>query len=489
VDRAIPDLRRLTERLAGQRVTGLAYAGLAIVLFLLAGSAIWASKATKGATVKLDQAISESTLFAAARHGVQDEDFLVTESLLALGPEVGHIDMADVRRRHDSAAARTRKALQSIARNDKDLSDRDVVRRLLGLHGRYVSLAGALFDAVDARNAERALAIEVRQIDRIFPRLEELIIAKANEHDRRAARHLATLDRTESIAFVGTLVVFGTGLLLLAGLGLLLELARRGGEARRVELARLESEKHTLDAQNVQLRELDRMKDDFVAAVSHELRTPLTSIRGYLELVIDEEAGTLTDEQQQFLGIVQRNAERLLRVVGDLLFVAQVDAGTLHLERAGIDVNTLAEQALFDARPAAEAKQIELRFDGAGTPELAGDPARIGQMLDNLVSNAIKFTPAGGRVDVRAFSHRDHAVIEVADTGIGIARAEHERMFERFFRTRAATEAAIQGTGLGLAIAKAVAEAHGGTISFESDEGAGTTFRVELPLARQPVRA
>jgi signal transduction histidine kinase len=477
-----------TERLAGEGVTRLAYAGLVIVLFLLAGSAIWASKSTKGATLQLDRAISESTLFADARHGVQDEDFWVTESLLALGPEAGHIDMQDVRRHHRSAGARTAGALLSIARNDKDPTDRDAVPYLLGLHRRYVSLAAQLFDAVEAGNAKQALRIEVQQIDRIFPQLEALIIKKAQEHEWLAARHLATLDRTESIAFFGTLVVFGSGLLLLGGLGVLLEVARRAGASRRVEVARLGAEKRALDAQNEQLRELDRMKDDFVASVSHELRTPLTSIRGYLELVLDEEAGSLTDEQEQFLRIVERNAERLLRVVGDLLFVAQFDAGTLHLERAAVDVNTLAEQALSAARPAAEAKQIALNLDGDGIPEFDGDPARIGQMLDNLVTNAIKFTPPGGRVDVRAFMRASDAVIEVTDTGIGIPPAEQDRVFERFFRARGAGAEAIQGTGLGLAIAKAVVEAHGGTIAVESTEGRGTTFRAELPLARREVR-
>ena len=230
------------------------------------------------------------------------------------------------------------------------------------------------------------------------------------------------------------------------------------------------------------LRELDRLKDAFVASVSHELRTPLTSIRGYLELVLDGEGGELTADQERFLQVVDRNAERLLRLVGDLLFVAQVDAGTIALERSGVDLAELAEESVTAARPAAATKGVDLMLTAEGLPTIAGDRARLAQLLDNLISNAVKFTPAGGRVDLRVFADDGKAVVEVHDTGIGIPASEQVRLFERFFRSSSATEQAIQGTGLGLSIAKAISEAHGGTIAVASEEGEGTTFRVELPL-------
>ena len=230
------------------------------------------------------------------------------------------------------------------------------------------------------------------------------------------------------------------------------------------------------------LRELDRLKDAFVASVSHELRTPLTSIRGYLELVLDGEGGELTADQERFLQVVDRNAERLLRLVGDLLFVAQVDAGTIALELSGVDLVELAEESVTAARPAAATKGVDLILTAEGLPTIAGDRARLAQLLDNLISNAVKFTPAGGRVDLRVFADDGKAVVEVHDTGIGIPASEQVRLFERFFRASSATEQAIQGTGLGLSIAKAISEAHGGTIAVASEEGEGTTFRVELPL-------
>jgi PAS domain S-box-containing protein len=237
-----------------------------------------------------------------------------------------------------------------------------------------------------------------------------------------------------------------------------------------------------LEAQNESLLELDRLKDEFVALVSHELRTPLTSIRGYLELLLEGEAGDLNDEQRQFLGVVERNAHRLLALVGDLLFLAQVEAGKLSLEIGAVDLAAVAAESVETTRPLAEEKGVTLTLATGPLPLLAGDRARLAQLLDNLISNGIKFTPAGGRIDVRARGERGNAVLEVRDTGMGIAPEEQQNLFERFFRSSKATEQAIPGTGLGLAISKAIVQAHGGRITVASDESTGSTFRVSLPI-------
>jgi signal transduction histidine kinase len=236
-------------------------------------------------------------------------------------------------------------------------------------------------------------------------------------------------------------------------------------------------------AHNEELRELDGLKDEFVALVSHELRTPLTSIRGYLELVLDGEPGSLDEEQARFLRVVERNAIRLQGLVGDLLFIAQVEAGRLALDHAPVDVAELAAEAVEAARPAADEKGLELVVETPDAAPVAGDRGRLSQLLDNLVSNAVKFTPAGGRVTVAAAGDGDRLVLTVSDTGIGIPTIEQPQLFQRFFRASSATSEAIPGTGLGLTIAKAIAEAHGGRIRCESAEGEGTTFTVELPVA------
>ena len=246
--------------------------------------------------------------------------------------------------------------------------------------------------------------------------------------------------------------------------------------------AEAERARRTLTDQNKRLRELDRLKDEFLSLVSHELRTPLTSIRGYLELVLDEEAGALNPEQERFLRAVERNSGRLLRLVGDLLFVAQADAGRLTLERAKVDVSALAADCVEEVRPVADQKSIALVLSTKPVPALVGDRGRLAQVLDNLVSNALKFTPEGGRVEVRTAAADGRVVLEVEDSGMGIPQAEQSRLFERFFRAASATEQAIPGTGLGLAIVKAIVEAHGGDITLVSRPHEGTTFRIELPL-------
>ncbi|HVW19271.1 MAG TPA: HAMP domain-containing sensor histidine kinase [Solirubrobacteraceae bacterium] len=248
------------------------------------------------------------------------------------------------------------------------------------------------------------------------------------------------------------------------------------GDTEPVELARAFNQMAST------LEESERLKDEFFALVSHELRTPLTSIIGYLDLLLDD-AGELDADARRFLEVVDRNAKRLLRLVGDMLFVAQVEAGRLSLSRSAIDLREVAVEAVEAGQPAARRGGVELALDADQVRPLDGDRDRFGQMLDNLVSNAVKFTPDGGHVVVRLRDTPTAAVVEVADDGIGIAEADKARLFERFFRAPTAMSRAVPGAGLGLTIVKTIVEAHGGAISLASTEGAGTTVRVELPYA------
>jgi signal transduction histidine kinase len=235
-----------------------------------------------------------------------------------------------------------------------------------------------------------------------------------------------------------------------------------------------------LEDQNTHLLKLDRAKDEFIGLVSHELRTPLTSIHGYLELIQDPTTGELNADQQRFIEVIDRNSLRLLQLVGDLLLVAQSDAGELILAIEDVPISTLVTECVESALPAAARSNIALALDAEPDLTVSGDPVRLAQVLDNLVSNAIKFTPAGGRVNVQLTQTEDVIRLEVRDTGIGISETEQANLFTRFYRTKQATEQAIQGTGLGLTIAKAIIEAHNGTITVESTPGQGTTMAVEL---------
>jgi PAS domain S-box-containing protein len=245
-------------------------------------------------------------------------------------------------------------------------------------------------------------------------------------------------------------------------------------------------------------RATEQMKDQFVSLISHELRTPLSSILGYLELVLDDEDQTLTDEQRSYLRTVDRNAHRLLRLVGDLLFTAQVEAGRFTLQPEDVDLAAVVRAAEETARVAAGTAGVQVELDLAEEPLIVpGDPVRLGQACDNLVSNAVKFTPVGGRVtlSLRAVWRtadgqlceraRDGAVpvaqLAVRDTGMGIPSGEQGKLFTRFFRASTAQRNAVPGVGLGLAITKAITTAHGGTLDVESAEGQGTTFTLTLP--------
>jgi len=248
------------------------------------------------------------------------------------------------------------------------------------------------------------------------------------------------------------------------------------------KLGSTRNEMELLALQNQRLLELDVLRDSFVSVVSHELRTPLTSVAGYLELLQGGEGGPVTEEQQRLMAVIARNTGRLLRLVEDLLFVGQVDAGTLALELGSVDLDDLAVQSAETARPQAADAGIELVLSEGRLPLLVGDAGRLGQLLDNLISNALKFTPRGGRVTVRTGRNGEVAFAEIEDTGMGISGADQERLFKRFFRTGSATTQAIPGIGLGLSISQAIAEAHGGKIIVSSLLGVGTTFRFEAPL-------
>lgn len=226
------------------------------------------------------------------------------------------------------------------------------------------------------------------------------------------------------------------------------------------------------------LRALE-VKDEFVASVSHELRTPLTAVLGHLELLADTEG--LPEPIARRIDVIERNAVRLSHLVSDLLQVAQQPGGGLSIERSPSDVTRIVTEAVEAARPAAGAAGLTL---AAATPEQLPalvDPVRIRQVVDNVVSNAIKYSRPGGSVQVDLALETDQIVLTVVDTGIGIEPGDLDRLFTRFFRAQQAQDLHIPGTGLGLTIVRSIVEAHGGKVTLSSEVGTGTTLSVRLP--------
>ncbi len=232
-----------------------------------------------------------------------------------------------------------------------------------------------------------------------------------------------------------------------------------------------------------QALEVSRLKDEFVGLISHELRTPLSSILGYLELMRDDDENPLSDEQVQYLGVAERNAHRLLRLVGDLLFTAQVGSSTFALDTSPIEVGPIVRASIESAQLNAAAAGVTLATKvPKKTVTILGDAQRLGQACDNLLSNAIKFTPRGGKVSIELATDDTHAIITIRDTGMGIPEDEVDQLFARFFRASTATRAAVPGVGLGLSITKAIVVAHHGELDVESEVGVGTAFIMRLPL-------
>jgi two-component system, OmpR family, phosphate regulon sensor histidine kinase PhoR len=233
----------------------------------------------------------------------------------------------------------------------------------------------------------------------------------------------------------------------------------------------------------------EELKSQFFALVSHELRTPLTSIVGYAEMVDEIEGSRLSPEGREYMGIIRRSAEKLDRLVQDLLLVAQVEAGNFGVDLTPVDVVPVVRDCVEGSRPAAEEAGIRFSSHAEEVPTLMADSSRLGQVIDNLVSNAIKFTAEGGSVAVRVQAKDGRCAIEVSDSGVGIGHDELEHLFDRFYRGSGAQKGHYSGAGLGLAISKAIVDAHEGEIRVTSEPGQGSTFRVLLPVpdAERPV--
>jgi PAS domain S-box-containing protein len=236
-----------------------------------------------------------------------------------------------------------------------------------------------------------------------------------------------------------------------------------------------------------ELEELDRIRREFVATVSHELRTPLTSIIGEVELLVDGDLGDLSTDQAHGVEIIGRNSERLLILIDDLLTLSHIETSALDLHREPTVVARLVDGVRSQVEPAAVAKSVALVFScHPRTDTVVVDPEQLDRALLNLVTNAIKFTPAGGTVGLEARREGEDLVFTVTDTGLGIPEDEQDRLFTTFFRSSVAINMAIQGTGLGLVIVKRIVEEHGGTISVVSTPGVGTTVMVTIPAADSP---
>ncbi|WP_121258004.1 PAS domain S-box protein [Nocardioides ferulae] len=229
--------------------------------------------------------------------------------------------------------------------------------------------------------------------------------------------------------------------------------------------------------------ESERLREELIATVSHELRTPLTSIIGYAELLGDLAEHEVGFRARDLVERIERNAARELRLVDDLLTMAFLDDHRLRVARVPTDLAEVVDRVVDDHARRAEDAGIALGWSAEQVRPVAGDQFRLVQVVENLLTNALKFTEAGGRVDVAVRGEDGGAVVEVADTGVGVAPEDLPHLFDRLYRTPDAIAAHVPGAGLGLPIVQKIVEAHEGTVEIESEPGAGTVVRVRLPYA------
>jgi signal transduction histidine kinase len=337
------------------------------------------------------------------------------------------------------------------------------------------------------------LGAEKHKLEHVLANMEEGVVLLDREGrvglmNHAGRRLLAPRSRVELPA---PAVEFGDALGLLPRLAAVLandapvrETLPHGERYYELSAARLKGEDGAIAVLRdiTEMVRMDAMRSDFISHVSHELRTPLAAIVGSVKLILDGRAGVLTETQERLLNVVERESDRLIRLVNDILDLAKLEAGRTNLDSQEVDLTGVIAEAIEAITPLAEAKSIRLE---STTERLHGmiecDPSLVRQVLQNLIGNAIKFTPEGGRVRIEAETGEVAIEVRVIDTGIGIPRDKWEAVFNKFEQV-GQHKGPIKGTGLGLAICRQIIERHGGRIGVESEEGVGSTFFFTLPL-------
>ncbi|HET7825536.1 MAG TPA: ATP-binding protein [Anaeromyxobacter sp.] len=252
----------------------------------------------------------------------------------------------------------------------------------------------------------------------------------------------------------------------------------------------LSDKNRQLEESYARLKELDRLKSNFLATMSHELRTPLTSVIGYSEMMLEGLGGPLTAEQREYLGIIMEKGENLLQLITSILDISKIEAGRVRLVLSEVDAAQIMRDAVATVLPLARKKGLKVSVEPGQLPRFHADRDKVRQCLVNLCSNSVKFTPAGGSITVAAEKLPEERIaIRVTDTGIGIPEEHVDRVFDVFYQVDGSSTREYGGAGLGLAIVKSFVEAHGGDVSVKSTPGAGSTFSVILPIRPAPTPA
>lgn len=399
----------------------------------------------------------------------------------------------------DEQAARAAADLERLVELVRSAREQALLTAARIAFTRYQSLVEeerALLASGERQRALRLAEVETQALaDQVERSLEELIAA-VNADTRRAQAEAAVL---EGRTWTGVLVALGSAVVLALAATFLIahrltRRLRRLSEATAAVAAGRFTEPvpetgrdevavlgRGFNAMAAELRQLDELKETFLATVSHELRSPLTSMREAAHLLRDEVPGALNPKQLRLVAIIEQSTDRLLRLVNQILDLSRLRAGRLPLNRRPVDLGRVVERGVEELRPQAIEAGVALAVERVGGDfETVGDEDKLVQVVVNLVANAIRFTPGGGRVTARVVEAGAEVELHVEDTGVGIPASALPRIFELYQQGHSQRG----GTGLGLTIVRGLVEAHGGRVTVESQEGKGSRFTVLLPRRR-----
>jgi len=447
-----PDDPRLRHE-ASNRATRLATAGLAAVVLCLAAVSIFAAYTmqTQVGRAKHDEALHSR--YGEAILAIHAEDSSMVEYLL--NPS------AQRRVEMNAATNGLIDAINAIEIFGGD-ADSDVAKGVMAVHDEYVAVSARVVGAIDAGDADEGLRIELFEVDPLFAAMTAQIQAATDDRATAALTTFAELQSTARWILIESPVIFLVGFGLLFGLWRILERAHRATRETYREI-----------------EQLSKLRSEFVSIVSHEFRTPLTGIQGFSEMMRDE---TLSmPEMREFAGDINKDARRLARLITDMLDLDRMESGRMTLNAEPVDLNRIVSETAAQFRLSGADHPIELHLDPS-LHRMLGDPDRLTQVVTNLVSNAIKYSPAGGAVELRTERSGKAVTLTVTDHGIGIAPDQLEKVFDRYSRIDTTQTRTIQGTGLGLPIVRQIVQLSEGTVWATSELGQGSVFHVRLPI-------
>ncbi|MEK6207692.1 MAG: HAMP domain-containing sensor histidine kinase [Chloroflexota bacterium] len=452
-----------TDQLRGvtsNRATRAASLGVAGVVVCLAAFSIFASYATQ---TQVDRARLSASLLRNYEHAtmaIRAAEASELEYLIEPSPE-HRVELSESNQAINAAVS------EVAARGGKD--DARLATDILALHDQYLVASARLVAAMAAGDEVEARRIDEDEGDPFVHAMDDQITAATNGRAADAEAAFVALQNTARWILIESPVVFAIGFGLLFGLWRILEQSHRAARETYREI-----------------EQLSRLRSEFVSIVSHEFRTPLTGIQGFSEMMRDEDM--TMPQVREYAGDINKDARRLARLITDMLDLDRMESGRMTLNSEPVDLNLIVAETAAQFRLSAADHPIELELDSR-LPMLMGDSDRLTQVVTNLVSNAIKYSPSGGAVELRTKRTERTVTLTVRDHGMGIEPDQLEKIFERYSRVQTTETRAISGTGLGLPIVRLIVQLCDGKVWATSEAGQGSVLHVQLPLREAAVAA